>query len=420
MKGTPQTHLLAFSFLGLLSKVCAQLCPMPCTCPWTPPQCPPGVPLVLDGCNCCRVCARRLGEPCDHLHVCDSSQGLVCQLGAGPGGQGAVCLCKQDYRELERLALQAEPHRAGRQWKFAGSFYFAITVITTIGYGHAAPGTDSGKVFCMFYALLGIPLTLVTFQSLGERLNALGMTMDKSELVQKAKLAEQAERYDDMAAAMKAVTEQGHELSNEERNLLSVAYKNVVGARRSSWRVISSIEQKTERNEKKQQMGKEYREKIEAELQDICNDVLELLDKYLIPNATQPESKVFYLKMKGDYFRYLSEVASGDNKQTTVSNSQQAYQEAFEISKKEMQPTHPIRLGLALNFSVFYYEILNSPEKACSLAKTAFDEAIAELDTLNEESYKDSTLIMQLLRDNLTLWTSENQGDEGDAGEGEN
>ncbi|XP_004631073.1 potassium channel subfamily K member 15 [Octodon degus] len=79
----------------------------------------------------------------------------------------------EDDRELERLARQAEVHRAGRQWKFAGSFYFAITVITTIGYGHAAPGTDSGKVFCMFYALLGIPLTLVTFQSLGERLNAL-------------------------------------------------------------------------------------------------------------------------------------------------------------------------------------------------------------------------------------------------------
>uniref|UniRef100_A0A8I3WH37 14-3-3 domain-containing protein n=1 Tax=Callithrix jacchus TaxID=9483 RepID=A0A8I3WH37_CALJA len=229
------------------------------------------------------------------------------------------------------------------------------------------------------------------------------MTMDKSELVQKAKLTEQAERYDDMAVAMKANTEQGHELSKEERKLLSAAYKNVVGARHSSWH---------------------YREKIEAELQDICNDVLELLDKYLTPNATQPESKVFYLKMKGeagrDYFRYLSEVACGDNKQTTVPNSQQAYQEAFEIRKKEMQPTHPIRLGLALNFSVFYYEILNSPEKACSLAKTASDEAIAELDTLNEESHKDSTLIMQLLRDNLTLRTLENQGDEGDAGEGEN
>ena len=97
---------------------------------------------------------------------------------------------------------------------------------------------------------------------------------DKEELVQRAKLAEQAERYDDMASSMKSVTETGIELSNEERNLLSVAYKNVVGARRSSWRVISSIEQKTEGSERKQQMAKEYREKVEKELREICNDVL--------------------------------------------------------------------------------------------------------------------------------------------------
>ncbi|KAG5857120.1 14-3-3 protein beta/alpha-like [Anguilla rostrata] len=242
--------------------------------------------------------------------------------------------------------------------------------------------------------------------------------MDKSMLVQKAKLAEQAERYDDMAAAMKAVTEDSAELSNEERNLLSVAYKNVVGARRSSWRVVSSIEQKTEGNEKKQQMAKEYREKIEKELKEICKDVLSLLDKYLIPRATPPESKVFYLKMKGDYYRYLAEVAVGDEKTATITTSQEAYKDAFEISKSDMQPTHPIRLGLALNYSVFYYEILNSPEQACQLAKTAFDDAIAELDTLNEDSYKDSTLIMQLLRDNLTLWTSDNQGDGEDTEEG--
>jgi len=100
------------------------------------------------------------------------------------------------------------------------------------------------------------------------------MSVDKEELVQRAKLAEQAERYDDMASAMKAVTETGVELSNEERNLLSVAYKNVVGARRSSWRVISSIEQKTEGSERKQQMAKEYREKVEKELREICYDVL--------------------------------------------------------------------------------------------------------------------------------------------------
>ncbi|XP_020356488.1 14-3-3 protein beta/alpha-1 [Oncorhynchus kisutch] len=241
--------------------------------------------------------------------------------------------------------------------------------------------------------------------------------MDKTDLIQKAKLAEQAERYDDMAASMKEVTEQGGELSNEERNLLSVAYKNVVGARRSAWRVISSIGQKTEGSDKKLAMVNEYREKVEGELRDICNDVLELLNKYLIENSTNAESKVFYLKMKGDYYRYLAEVASGDDKTATIENSQEAYQQAFDISKKEMDPTHPIRLGLALNFSVFFYEILNSPEKACSLAKQAFDDAIAELDKLNEESYKDSTLIMQLLRDNLTLWTSDNAPEEGEGGE---
>lgn len=156
---------------------------------------------------------------------------------------------------------------------------------------------------------------------------------DKDELVQKAKLAEQAERYDDMADSMKRVTETGNELTNEERNLLSVAYKNVVGARRSSWRVISSIEQKTEGSERKQQMAKEYREKIEKELREICGDVLSLLDKYLIPKASNAESKVFYLKMKGDYFRYLAEVATGDDRASVLEDSQKAYQVSFDVVK---------------------------------------------------------------------------------------
>lgn len=237
---------------------------------------------------------------------------------------------------------------------------------------------------------------------------------ENAEQVQRAKLAEQAERYDDMAAAMKKVTEQGSGLSIEERNLLSVAYKNVVGARRSAWRVISSIEQKNDSDEKKLQLIKSYREKVEGELREICGDVLGLLDVYLVPNTTCSESKVFYLKMKGDYYRYLAEVASGEDRKQTIENSQTAYQAAFDISRDGLPSTHPICLGLALNFSVFYYEILNCPERACKLAKDAFEKAIHELDILQDDNYKDSTLIMQLLRDNLTLWSSESAQDESE------
>jgi 14-3-3 protein epsilon len=131
-----------------------------------------------------------------------------------------------------------------------------------------------------------------------------------------------------------------------------------------------------------------------------------IIEESLIPNSTSEEAKVFYYKMKGDYHRYLSEFQSGDTRKESAGSALDAYQAASGIASSDLPPTHPIRLGLALNFSVFYYEILNSPDKACQIAKQAFDDAIAELDTLNEESYKDSTLIMQLLRDNLTLWTS--------------
>ncbi|KAF9570050.1 14-3-3 protein [Mortierella alpina] len=226
-----------------------------------------------------------------------------------------------------------------------------------------------------------------------------------------AKLAEQAERYEEMVKNMKNVASADKELTVEERNLLSVAYKNVIGARRASWRIVSSIEQKEESkgSDANVAMIKTYRTKIEEELADICKDILAVLDEHLIPHAELGESKVFYHKMKGDYHRYLAEFATGDERKTAADKSLEAYKAASDVAITELPPTHPIRLGLALNFSVFYYEILNSPDRACHLAKQAFDDAIAELDTLSEESYKDSTLIMQLLRDNLTLWTSDMQ-----------
>ncbi|KAK9070243.1 hypothetical protein SSX86_010643 [Deinandra increscens subsp. villosa] len=236
----------------------------------------------------------------------------------------------------------------------------------------------------------------------------------REENVYMAKLAEQAERYEEMVEFMEkvvAAADGGEELTIEERNLLSVAYKNVIGARRASWRIISSIEQKEESrgNDGHVSSIRDYRSKIESELSSICDGILKVLDLKLIGSASGGDSKVFYLKMKGDYYRYLAEFKTGSERKEAAENTLSAYKTAQDIANADLAPTHPIRLGLALNFSVFYYEILNSSDRACNLAKQAFDEAIAELDTLGEDSYKDSTLIMQLLRDNLTLWTSDMQ-----------
>lgn len=222
-----------------------------------------------------------------------------------------------------------------------------------------------------------------------------------------ARISEGAERYSDMCDFMKGAVEKIAEqggggddgtLTVNQRNLLSVAYKNVVGAKRASWRTLNA---EAEDNP----TINEYKSLIERELQTICEEVLALLQTKLIPlvQGQRTEEEVFYNKMCGDYYRYLSEFNT-DRKY--VNDAEKMYQSAMEAAEGLVE-THPTRLGLALNFSVCYYEILKQPEKACALAKKAFDAAIQKLDSLDDASYKDSTLIMQLLRDNLTLWTSE-------------
>merc|ERR1711972_1263649 len=195
-----------------------------------------------------------------------------------------------------------------------------------------------------------------------------------------AKLAEQAERYDEMATHMEAVGKSGDELSVEERNLLSVAYKNAVGSRRAAWRIITSVEQKekSKGNDGNAGFAKEYCGKVEGELDKICNTILGLLDSNLIPKASNGESKVFYQKMKADYYRYIAEFTDGDKKSAAANNAKLAYEEAQKVAEKDLVVTHPIRLGLALNFSVFQYEVLQQPDEACKMARTAFEDAIAE------------------------------------------
>jgi len=258
----------------------------------------------------------------------------------------------------------------------------------------------------------------------------------RKDLVFMARTAESAERYEDMCKCMRKLVEvcksntPKADLTVEERNLLSVAYKNVIGARRASYRTLNA-----ESDSKTESIISLYKQQVENELDVICKDVLALLEDQLIDKVLEEkfkaepvneeedrsqwdevkngsaEAQVFYLKMAGDYYRYLAEGAE-EEESGKKNNSHQAadfYKRAFNIAKEALEATHPIRLGLALNYSVCHYEILKDKNKACELAKDAFDTAISKLDSLQEADYKDSTLIMQLLRDNLTLWTSNSE-----------
>eukprot|EP00470_Lotharella_oceanica_P003997 CAMPEP_0170176374 /NCGR_PEP_ID=MMETSP0040_2-20121228/9259_1 /TAXON_ID=641309 /ORGANISM="Lotharella oceanica, Strain CCMP622" /LENGTH=264 /DNA_ID=CAMNT_0010418669 /DNA_START=39 /DNA_END=833 /DNA_ORIENTATION=+ len=254
------------------------------------------------------------------------------------------------------------------------------------------------------------------------------LSAKRENLVFMAKSAEVAERYEDMCKIMKLLVQwEGTSLSSDERNLLSVAYKNVIGMRRASCRTLKEY--------KNSEWLDQYKGLVETELQSICKEILGLLTDTLIPDVRNEiknkqkqevpkkeledlqEALVFYLKMTGDYHRYLAEIFTNDKE--NVKMAQETYKDALAIAEENLIPTHPIRLGLALNFSVCYYEILKDQSKACELAKSAFDAAISKLDSIDEASYKDSTLIMQLLRDNLTLWTTTDNNEDDGAEEGD-
>ena len=105
--------------------------------------------------------------------------------------------------------------------------------------------------------------------------------------------------------------------------------------------------------------------KVELELQKISDDVLQLIDNKLLPQASATDEKIFYYKMKGDYCRYVAEFAQGEKHQQVADIALNAYDEATKVANAELNTAHPLRLGLALNFSVFHFEVMNDPEKAC-------------------------------------------------------
>lgn len=227
-----------------------------------------------------------------------------------------------------------------------------------------------------------------------------------------ARVADQAERYEDMVAFLEDIIKDSSEdVSMDVRNLLSVGFKNLISAQRSAWKTVQAIEQ----NKKYQEYStncSEYRSKISDELAKNCQKIINIVKDQALPKAGDDEAKVFYLKMIGDYYRYTAETAQGAKLEDVTENALKYYDLATQAAS-ELKPYNSTRLGLALNFSVFHYELKNDSGKACKIAEEALNGARDEIDNMDNEEARDALSIIELLKENLDLWKDDDGNDDG-------
>ncbi|OHS95254.1 14-3-3 protein [Tritrichomonas foetus] len=228
-----------------------------------------------------------------------------------------------------------------------------------------------------------------------------------------ARVADQAERYPDVVSNLNTIIDSDAKLSADERNLLSVAYKALTGSRRSALRTVNAfLEDETVKSipERFTKLT-ELQGRLVKELVQLCNELITLIEGKLLPAADDATSKVFYQKLKADYYRYSVEFVGENEKKDGSDKAKAAYEAAMQIATAELTKANPSYLGLALNYSVFLYEIIGQKKEAIDLADKSFKEAVDLLDELSEDEYSEATLILQLLKDNVALWTEE-QGEQ--------
>jgi 14-3-3 protein epsilon len=232
--------------------------------------------------------------------------------------------------------------------------------------------------------------------------------MSLEENIFMARVAEQAERFDDMVHYLNEVVKsKSEDFTTEERNLLSVGFKNQIGSKRTAIRTITAIEQ----NPKYQKFNSGlsvYKKKIEGELYEQCVEIVNTVKNSCMKVAANDETKAFFYKMMGDYYRYVAECAQADKIASVKQGALENYQLAQQTSQS-LNACNPIRLGLALNFSVFHYEVMNNHKQACELGEQALSDALEKIDDVDEETFRDAKSIIELLKENLSLWKEEEE-----------
>jgi len=239
------------------------------------------------------------------------------------------------------------------------------------------------------------------------------ISLSKEELLFMVKACQQAEKFKDMLFYVKQLILQTSEPNIEERNLFSLSFRLNVSENRISWRVACSLEQKDlTQGHPNAHLIVQQRKIIEAELKELCYDCLDFVKNNLLKSSHTAHSRVFFNRMRGDYYRYLADCVNGDEKLEVMDNCVAAYEQAMEIAEAELKVTDPRRLELALSFSVFCHEILGNGARCREIAMKGFDDAFEKIDEIDDEDYKDATAIMQLLRDNVALWEAEEEKSE--------
>jgi 14-3-3 protein epsilon len=237
----------------------------------------------------------------------------------------------------------------------------------------------------------------------------------RSDLIYYSRLYERAEKYDEMVQCVNQFIKLNPKLTLEERNILAAGYKNIIGSKRFSWRYLFNQHKKEEKlknNSLAASYVNEIKVKVENEIRVICKELTSLIDNYLLQSCEDPEYKVYYLKLKADYFRYLCEFTKDEEFEISLNSAEKFYKEAHEIAEKHLTTISTTRLGTALNYSVLLFEIKNQREEASNIAKAALDEGLKVLDDLEKNRQKDTILIIQLLMENLILWNSEDKDHE--------
>ena len=231
-----------------------------------------------------------------------------------------------------------------------------------------------------------------------------------------ANILGQTDLFSKQIQLIKTAIELNPDLSEDERELLSSAYKNKITQPRKGIRRLQAIilqEQENLKNgqdttENRIQKLIDFKNQLLDDMEKNCEDCINLVEEKLLPVAKTPEAKVFYKKMEGDYYRYFCEFIEDEGKKKDISDKTKAcYDAALEIAKQEIPQYKPLYLSLLLNYSVFYYEILNEKEEALQLSEKTYNDSQALIEQNSEKSRDEARMILQILQDNITHWKGE-------------